>query len=235
VGSFTHYILLPEDRMSAVEERGPGVLTEDEVANLLLNPFALHDLVDLIGTRLPDWWIEPTAEAGRAFSRRHNLLIKRPDLKQRRRKKRKRVAAMRDRDAGAKGQARVEQKGNTIEIHLDAASPLKRRLAEDLCGDPDRDVKLTLHGRRAGEGGGCMAELEVSPAPVKGNVTLTIDIKGHVRTFTAEVPASVRLDPEADVPDRVFARAAEPVPEEAVHLAGAQEWREGWPPHLVLR
>jgi hypothetical protein len=107
VESFTHYELLPEERARAVEERGPGILTEEEVANLLLNPFALHDLVDLISTRLPDWWIEPLAEAGRALRRRYHLVIETPDLKKRRRKKRKRLAAMRDREAGPNGQVRA--------------------------------------------------------------------------------------------------------------------------------
>jgi hypothetical protein len=107
VESFTHYELLPEERARAVEERGPGVLTEEEVANLLLNPFALHDLVDLISTRLPEWWIEPLAEAGRALRRRHHLEIGMPDLKKRRRKKRKRLTARRDRDTGPKAQVRA--------------------------------------------------------------------------------------------------------------------------------
>jgi hypothetical protein len=109
-------------------------------------------------------------------------------------------------------------------------------MAEHLYGDPDKGFMLTLHRRRTGEGGVCVAELEVSPAPVKGGLTLTLDINGHTRAFALEVPPSVLLDPEADPPGSAFPRAAEPVPEEAFRLQGDAEWRgHAWPPHLVLR
>ena len=39
--AFRHHQLLPEDKALAVAERGPEALTADELATLLLNPYAL--------------------------------------------------------------------------------------------------------------------------------------------------------------------------------------------------
>jgi hypothetical protein len=53
---FRYYQLLPEEIARAVAERGPGVLSGEELAVLLLNPYALWDLADLINYLMPDYW-----------------------------------------------------------------------------------------------------------------------------------------------------------------------------------
>jgi hypothetical protein len=54
---FRHNQLLPIQTAQAVAERGPGVLSPDELALLLLNPYALWDLADLIDFLLPRYWL----------------------------------------------------------------------------------------------------------------------------------------------------------------------------------
>jgi hypothetical protein len=198
-------------------------LTNDEVARLLLDPFALYDLSDLINTFLTDWWIGPLAAAGRDISCRYGMEIGLPDVKKRRRKSGQLVGA-RDRGPRLQGQGYSEP----LEIvFADESLPLKRRIAECLYGSADRDFTLTLHRRKVGESGNCVAELEVSPAPVKQALMLTVEVKGHARTFTLMVPPSARR--------RVFARADAPLPEEAFQLQSQAEWRDDtWPPHLIL-
>jgi hypothetical protein len=53
---FRHNQFLPAEKVQAVAERGPGVLSPDELAELLLNPYALRDLADLIDYSYPDYW-----------------------------------------------------------------------------------------------------------------------------------------------------------------------------------
>jgi hypothetical protein len=235
---FTHVGLLAEDRIDAVLEQGPDTLANDELARLLLNPIALYDLADLIRTRLPSWWIEPLAEAGRAVIRRHDLVIEVPEVgTPATRRQKARPVRTRGGAAKVRGRGRLERRGGSLVIGFaDDSLALKQRIAKCLYGEPDKDFTLTLHRHKVAEGRAYVVELEASPAPVRENLKLTIEIKGHRREFALEVPPSVRLDPEADVPDRVFARAVEPVPEEAFNLREETTWRdEVWPPHLVLR
>jgi hypothetical protein len=53
---FRHNQFLPAEKVRAVAERGPGVLSPDELGELLLNPYALRDLADLIDYSYPDYW-----------------------------------------------------------------------------------------------------------------------------------------------------------------------------------
>jgi hypothetical protein len=74
---FRHNRFLPAEKAQAVAERGPGVLSPDELAELLLNPYALWDLFDLIHYTFPDYW-EPRLEqhAWENWQRRpHNIPI----------------------------------------------------------------------------------------------------------------------------------------------------------------
>jgi hypothetical protein len=73
--AFRHHQLLPEDRALAVAERGPEALTEDELATLLLNPYALWDLADLIDLILPDYWQERMAKVGQELMQRLGVEI----------------------------------------------------------------------------------------------------------------------------------------------------------------
>jgi hypothetical protein len=72
---FRHHQLLAEDRALAVAERGPEALTEDELAALLLNPYALWDLADLIDLLLPDYWQEQMAGVGEELMDRFGMEI----------------------------------------------------------------------------------------------------------------------------------------------------------------
>lgn len=230
---FTHCELLSEQRANAVAEQGAEVLEPDELAAVLLNPFALHDLAELIRTPIRDGWIDALAEAGRAIRRRHDLEIAMPNLdtkpaSKRPRKKKRRLQLQ--------GGATIELRGASFKIGFaEDSQSQKQKIAECLFGDATRDFQLTLHRRRATVGEDCVVQLEVAPAPVKDDLTLSINIKDHTRTFALEVPPSVRLDPDADPPENAFATAAEPVPAEAFDLEGKAEWNEDWPPHLVLR
>jgi hypothetical protein len=225
--TFTHFALLPEERARLVAEEGCDLLSDDETAALLLNPFALWDLADLIDATLSDWWIDRLAEAGRAIIAHHDLVIHLPEPPCQR--------PVPQLLATTRGLGTVERRGQALVIGFtNDARALKQRIAQQFYGDPERNFTLTLHPRPAA--GTYILELEVSPAPVRENLTLSIDLNGQVRSFTLAVPPSVRLDPEADPPERVFARAAEPVPEAALQLQQQAEWRDdAWPPFLILR
>ncbi len=58
---FRHNQLLPEEKVRGVAERGPAVLSPEELAVLLLNPYALWDISDLIHYSFPAYW-EPRLE-----------------------------------------------------------------------------------------------------------------------------------------------------------------------------
>jgi hypothetical protein len=63
---FRHHDLLAPEEAEAVAERGvgPDVLVADALARLLLNPYALWDLADLIDATLPAWWDDPMRQRG---------------------------------------------------------------------------------------------------------------------------------------------------------------------------
>jgi hypothetical protein len=223
--TFTHFEPLAEGLAKAIAENGSAVatLTEDQLARLLLNPFALYDLADLIRTTLPNWWIEPMAAAGRAMIRRHNLVIDLPENLEKVGRKKQRLVRTR----GGRVRDRTVQpwQDDSREVTFDESElPLKRRIAACLYGEPDREFQLTLHRHRAAEAGAYVVELEVAPGPVKDDLTLAVSINGYVREFKLAVPASVRLDPEADPPANAFARAEKLVPEDAFHLKGETMW-----------
>jgi hypothetical protein len=61
---FLHSAVLPEALALAVAEGGVDRLAVDELASLLLNPYALWDLNDLINTLLPDYWLGRMEKVG---------------------------------------------------------------------------------------------------------------------------------------------------------------------------
>jgi hypothetical protein len=77
---FRHNQFLAEQTAQAVAERGPGVLSADELAALLLNPYALWDLSDLIDELEPEFWRERMQQVGQALIDRHGLYIPIPGL-----------------------------------------------------------------------------------------------------------------------------------------------------------
>jgi hypothetical protein len=232
--TFRHCELLSEEQLTAIGQRGPvaEVLSDAELARLLLNPFALYDLSEWICTTIPDWWVEPLAEVGQELVARHDLVLP-PSRLEPARSERELTGAV----PQFRGRGKVVPRGNSLEVGFGEDSrELQRRIATTLYGNPEVSFVLLIHRRGTGAGDSLVVELEVSPAPVHEDLQLTIDFKGHVRTFLVQVPPSVRLDPEADPPARVVATATEPVPAEGFELEPEAEWRdETWPPHLKLR
>jgi hypothetical protein len=72
---FRHNQLLPEDKSSAVVERGPNALTDEELAALLLNPLALWDLADRIHSLLPEYWLPHLDRVGQELMAEYGLEI----------------------------------------------------------------------------------------------------------------------------------------------------------------
>jgi hypothetical protein len=69
---FRHNRFLPDEKARAVAERGPGVLSPDGLAELLLNPYALRDLADLIAFSLPAYWLPRMEQQARENWERHS-------------------------------------------------------------------------------------------------------------------------------------------------------------------
>jgi hypothetical protein len=63
-GKFRHWERLPEDRILAVVEGGTEALRDDEVGPLLLIPYALYDLHDILNEMHPDSWLPIMQEVG---------------------------------------------------------------------------------------------------------------------------------------------------------------------------
>jgi hypothetical protein len=70
---FRHSTPLPESLALAVTEGGVDRLPEDELARLLLNPYALLDLADLINTQLPDYWLDRVEKVGVQLARESGI------------------------------------------------------------------------------------------------------------------------------------------------------------------
>lgn len=56
--AFRHAGTLPDEKVTAILDKGVDGLSNDELARLLLNPRALFDLFDCIDELQPDYWIE---------------------------------------------------------------------------------------------------------------------------------------------------------------------------------
>jgi hypothetical protein len=74
-GGFQHNQLLQEETVRAIVERGPEVLTDDELARLLLNPLALWDVADRINVLLPPYWLPRMEEVGRQLMEEYGLEV----------------------------------------------------------------------------------------------------------------------------------------------------------------
>jgi hypothetical protein len=79
---FRHSQLLPAEQARAIAEHGPDtalegkpILTDEELAALLLNPLALWDLADLIMVLLPEYWLPRFDEVGRLLMEQHGLEV----------------------------------------------------------------------------------------------------------------------------------------------------------------
>jgi hypothetical protein len=74
---FRHHAFLSTNQASAILERGPDALHDRsrfpegegiEMARLLLNPYALWDLTDLVDSLLPDYWLNRMTEYGQELA-----------------------------------------------------------------------------------------------------------------------------------------------------------------------
>jgi len=70
---FTQSDRLTDDRVSAVADDGINALDDDELARLILNPFALHDLFDVIDELHPDAWMPVIHDIGKALMQNQRL------------------------------------------------------------------------------------------------------------------------------------------------------------------
>ncbi len=105
---------------------------------------------------------------------------------------------------------------------------LARTIGERCYGNPDQVVTLTLHVAEAEDGGGkVLAEMEVSPPPVREPLAIAVEFStGDRRTFTAAVPVSPRPGTRSG--------PCEPLPAEAARAQGGV-WIGGcWPPVFKL-
>src|SRR5262249_21624742 len=152
---------------------GLGALDDPAVARLLLNPFALCDLQDLLAVRLPDAWLGLMGQVGRELMDRHGLEVSRPAKQVRPARGRHTPGRMRGgQRAPPRGQAGVVPVGGEgwqLLFADEAALALAGRLAGHLYGDPGRAFRLALFRLPAGG-----AVLEVTPSPTANDLTLTI-------------------------------------------------------------
>jgi hypothetical protein len=236
--AFRHHELLDEARAVQVAQGGPGVLHDDELARLLLNPYALWDLADLIDATLPDYWLDRMDAHGRELIAHHGLEVT--------------VPVMDDSTSEPEEQpelalagllhahAVVDAQGGDcwrLDFADDAGKALARRIAWQLYGDPGRAFTLRLYRVPvAGNREQAQAEVEVSPAPTKNDLELAITFPtGQRQAFTLEVPPEVKADPDAEPRERTRSTPGEPLPAVAFAFQGTPKWDDDdWPPHLDL-
>jgi hypothetical protein len=77
---FRHNRFLSRETARAVAERGPGILSPEELAALLLNPYALWDLGDLIDFMRPDYWRESIERNAQEWWERSGMWVPIPGL-----------------------------------------------------------------------------------------------------------------------------------------------------------
>jgi len=75
---FPHRDLLPSSIIEAVLQTGVAALDGPAVSRLLLNPYALWDLSDLIWDRLPDHWLPAMDKVGNDLIREYDMDIPLP-------------------------------------------------------------------------------------------------------------------------------------------------------------
>jgi hypothetical protein len=209
------------------------------LAVLLLNPYALWDLADLIDFLLPDYWLGRMEHVGRELMERHGLEIPIPGADEvpasehKPKRNRALVGSLRE-------QAPVEAHGAgcwSLSFSHEAGA-LARRIAEYAYGDPETAFVLTLYRVPVqGKSDLFQAEVEVAPAPTRNDLVLVVTFPaGGERTFTLEVPPEVKADPQAEPREKTRSEACDPLPAGAFDFKGGSEWRdESWPPALMLR
>jgi hypothetical protein len=242
---FRYFQLLPEDRVQEVLADGVCALTnsqqaQEELGALLLNPFALDDLVDRIHGELPAAWLEPLAEAGQALEVRYGIEPPAPPQFDREPVVELELAGALsgERQKGEPGKiaplSPLARNAWQINFSSETEKTLARRIAEYAYGDPDQEFTLKLYALPNADGQEVAFELEMAPVPVRKDLDVSITFRGgRRRAFRLEVPEEVKAGAEPRPTTR--SGPCEPIPVAGFTLTEG-EWRTGtWPPELFAR
>jgi hypothetical protein len=77
---FAYHTRLSESRVAQILKEGVAGLPADEIAPVLLNPYALWDLADRIDVEMPDHWLQLLKEAGKEMMQESGMEIRIPGV-----------------------------------------------------------------------------------------------------------------------------------------------------------
>jgi hypothetical protein len=231
---FRHHELFPEAKALTLAENGPSALPGDELARLLLNPFALLDLSDLVGALAPAPWLDLLEKQARETigeEEARELLHDYQSAAYARPQQHERELVLRK----LGGDAIPCSSARRYEVPI-SDEPVRAWLAGQMYGDPGRAFAMALYFREMdGRPGWMEVELEVAPAPSRHDLTLSVRFPANERrNFTLEVPPELKADPAATPRPKTRSEPCEPLPAAACTLEGGATWT-GMPPELVLR
>jgi hypothetical protein len=231
---FRHHELFPEAKALSLAENGPGALAGDEVARLLLNPFALLDLADLVGALAPASWLDLLEQQARETigeDEARELLHDYQAAAFSRPLQYERELVLRK----LGGDAVVGSVARRWEVPTPEES-VRLWLAETMYGDPQQVFAMAMFIRAVdGRPGWMEVELEVTPAPSHNDLTLSVVFPTNERrSFTLEVPPERKADPTAPSRPKTRSEPCEPLPAAACDIQEVVSWT-GNPPELVLR
>jgi hypothetical protein len=231
---FRHHELFAESKALTLAEKGPADLAGDELARLLLNPFALLDLADLVGALAPAPWLDllekqargnvSEDEARELLQEYQSAAYSRPQVEERELILRK-----------LGGDAVPGSSARRWEIPVPEESG-RAWLAEQMYGDAAQKFAMVLYFRPVdGRPDWMEVELEVAPAPSRSDLTLSVLFPTNERrNFTLEVPPELKVDPSAAPRPKTRSEPCDPLPVAACELQEGATWT-GCPPELVLR
>jgi hypothetical protein len=189
---------LTQERVEQLLSRGPATLTEEDLTGLLLDPFALESLAELIEAEPSDYWLEQMDELGAEQMKADGMsmhldldrvdgLLEKPSAERSGRK-----ALLQLMGLGA-----LEARGGdcwALTFNDDEAKQLQRKMAERMYGNAETAFELLLLKQEAaGRPGQLEFVVEVSPAPTASELTLAVTFPaGEKRVFLLKVPASPR-------------------------------------------
>jgi hypothetical protein len=167
--------LLPENLARSVAQLGPDALTDEMLATILLNPFALADLHDLIDAELPEFWLDVMEEVGqeRLSDRFRNI-----DDEIAPAGRVRTTAAVTNHVPGAEpGPAVAAGLGIGVPFErrvLPVSQMIAPRLAASWHGDPSRKTRIVLRSMPLADGDEWQPVLELTPAPTASPARVTI-------------------------------------------------------------
>ena len=194
----------PPARLREMAQTGPDAFTAEELADLLLDVNALVAIATLVEELMPDWWLDALDADGARYVTMVAVEFGEKEMVP------EVVEPARDDDVTAEELeallSTARQMGSSApESDYDGPTSwalalppaVSRRIAAVAYGDPAESFTLRLHRVRDGR-----AEVEISPAPRKSDVTLlaTFARTGDARTFVLRVPPEAKA-PNADPRD----------------------------------